>query len=155
MPAKKKTVRRVRARSEVQRAASRLTRTWDDTREAIGTAEAKVERKVKALVKKSGVDTRRASEMVTAWRDRMEKERRKAMKRVEAEFATLQVRAKKERRAMGRMVDEAVQGALAALNIPSRHEVHELTRRVEDLSRKIDGFRRAPKRPRAAARATV
>jgi len=43
-----------------------------------------------------------------------------------------------------------VQGALAALNIPSRREVHELTRRVEELSRKIDGFRRAPRRtPRA------
>jgi polyhydroxyalkanoate synthesis regulator phasin len=40
------------------------------------------------------------------------------------------------------MVDEAVQRTLAALNIPSRQEVHELTRRVEDLSRRVGGFRR-------------
>jgi hypothetical protein len=89
-----------------------------------------------------------------AWRDRAERERRRAMKRLEAEMLKLQSRAKKERRAMGRMVDETVQGALAALNIPSRHEVHELTRRVEELSRKIDGFRRVPARS-ARVRATA
>ncbi len=54
---------------------------------------------------------------------------------------------------MGRYADEAVQGALAALNIPSRREVHELTRRVEELSRKIDGFRRTA--PRRAPRMTA
>jgi poly(hydroxyalkanoate) granule-associated protein len=153
MAARKKTVRRARP-SEMQRATTRLAKTWDDTREAFGTAEAAVEKKVRALVKKSGVDTRKATQVVAAWRDRVEKERRRARKQVEAQIATLQARAKKERRAMGRMVDDAVQSALAALNIPSRHEVHELTRRVEDLSKKIDGFRRAP-RTRPAARATA
>jgi len=39
-------------------------------------------------------------------------------------------------------VDDAVRRTLAALNIPSRNEVQELTRRVEELSRKIDRFRR-------------
>ena len=147
MAARKKTVRHVRTRqSEVQRAATRLTKTWDDTREALGSAEATVEKRVRALVKKSGLDTRKAADTLMTWRDRVERERRRAMKRLEAEVSSLQSRAKKERRAMGRMVDEAVQGALAALNIPSRHEVHELTRRVEELSRKIDGFRRAPTR---------
>lgn len=155
MAARKKTVRRARAKqSEVQRAAARLTRTWDDTREAIGSAEATVEKRVRALVKKSGLDTRKATQTLVAWRDRAERERRKAMKRLEAEVLSLQSRAKKERRAVGRMVDDAVQGALAALNIPSRREVHELTRRVEELSRKIEGFRRAPAR-RTAARASA
>jgi poly(hydroxyalkanoate) granule-associated protein len=149
MPARKKTVRRAR-KTDVQRATARIAKTWDDTREALGTAEARVQKKVRALMKKSGVDPRRATEMVASWRDRVEKERRRAKKRVESQIATLQARAKKERRAMGRMVDEAVQSALAALNIPSRHEVHELTRRVEELSRKIDGFRRSS-RPRPAA----
>jgi hypothetical protein len=155
MAARKKTVRRVRTRqSEVQRAATRLTKTWDDTREALGSAEATVEKRVRALVKKSGLDTRKAADTLMTWRGRVERERRRAMKRLEAEVSSLQSRAKKERRAMGRMVDEAVQGALAALNIPSRHEVHELTRRVEELSRKIDGFRRAPARGKRA-RATA
>jgi polyhydroxyalkanoate synthesis regulator phasin len=35
-----------------------------------------------------------------------------------------------------------VQAALSAVNIPSRHEVHELTRKVDELSRKIDRFKR-------------
>ncbi|HEX9190200.1 MAG TPA: phasin family protein [Vicinamibacteria bacterium] len=152
MASRKKTVRRAHP-SEIQRATKRIAKTWDDTREALGTAEAVVEKKVRAFVKKSGVDTRKATEMVAAWRDRVEKERRRAKKQVEARIATLQARAKKERRAMGRRVDDAVQSALGALNIPTRHEVHELTRRVEELSKKIDGFRRAP-RP-AAPRATA
>jgi polyhydroxyalkanoate synthesis regulator phasin len=154
MPARKKTVRRTR-QTDVQKAAARIARTWDDTREALGAAEARVQKNVRALMKKSGVDPRRATDMVASWRDRVEKERRRAKKRVEARIATLQARAKKERRAMGRMVDEAVQSALAALNIPSRHEVHELTRRVEELSRKIDGFRRSSRTRPAAARASA
>jgi hypothetical protein len=40
------------------------------------------------------------------------------------------------------MVDDAVKRGLAAFNIPSRHEVAELTRKVDELSRKIDGFKR-------------
>jgi poly(hydroxyalkanoate) granule-associated protein len=155
MPARKKTVRRAR-RTEVQKATARIAKTWDDTRAALGAAEVTVQKKVRALMKRSGVDPRRATEMVASWRDRVEKERRRTRKRVEAQIATLQARAKKERRAMGRMVDDAVQSALAALNIPSRHEVHELTRRVEELSRKIDGFRRSARpRPSAAARASA
>jgi polyhydroxyalkanoate synthesis regulator phasin len=145
MAAKKKTVRR-EARRTADNAGRRLQATWDDTREAFGTAEAAVQKQLRSLMKRSGVDAKQAAEMLAGWRTRLEKERRKAVKRVEAQFVTLQSRARKERRAAGRMVDEAVQRALAALNIPSRHEVHELTRRVEDLSRKIDGFGRAPRR---------
>jgi hypothetical protein len=153
MAAKKKAARKVRTlRSDVKRAATRLSRTWDDTREAIGTAEATVGKKVRALVKKSGLDTRAASDKLSAWKGRVERERRRAVKKLEAEMVKLQSRAKKERRAIGRMVDDAVKGALAALNIPSRNEVHELTRRVEELSRKIDGFRRTPRAARTAAR---
>jgi glutathione S-transferase len=46
----------------------------------------------------------------------------------------------------------AVQGTLAALNIPSRQEIHDLTRRVEELTRKIEGLRRTQPR-RSAVRA--
>jgi hypothetical protein len=151
--ARKKVVRRARARrTETQRAAARLSRTWDDTREAIGAAEVTVEKRLRALVKKSGLDTRKATKAFGAWRERVERERRRAMKRFDAQVGALQTRAKRERKAIGRTVDEAVQGALAALNIPSRREVHDLTRRVEELSRRIDGFRRA-RRGRTATRA--
>lgn len=156
MAQRKKAARRARKpASGIQAAAHRLTRTWNDTREALGTAEASVEKQVKALVKKSGVDTRRATEALKAWRTRAEKERRRATREVEARLAALQSRAKKERKVVARMVDDAVQGALAALNIPSRQEVHGLTRRVEELSRRIDGFHRAAARPRRATARTT
>jgi hypothetical protein len=43
---------------------------------------------------------------------------------------------------VGRRLDDAMLATLAALNIPSRREVSELTGKVETLSRKIDSFRR-------------
>lgn len=124
MPAKKKGPRRPRAASPAGEAKSRLEKTWKDTQAALVSAEAKVEKRVKT------------------WSHRLERERKKALKQVEGRLAVLQTRAKKERRAVTRMVDDAVQRTLAALNIPSRQEVQELTRRVEELSSRIDRFRR-------------
>jgi hypothetical protein len=142
MPAKKKAAPRHRPAARARRAKGRLERTWKDTQAALSSAEATVEKRVKALVKRSGVDTRQARETLAAWRHRLDRERKKALKQVEGRLAVLQTRAKKERRAITRMVDDAVQRTLAALNIPSRQEIHELTRRVEDLSHKVDRFRR-------------
>jgi polyhydroxyalkanoate synthesis regulator phasin len=124
MPAKKKASRRPRAASPAREAKSRLEKTWKDTQAALVSAEAKVEKRVKT------------------WSQSLERERKKALKQVEGRLVVLQTRAKKERRAVARMVDDAVQRTLAALNIPSRQEVQELTRRVEELSGRIDRFRR-------------
>jgi polyhydroxyalkanoate synthesis regulator phasin len=149
MPAKKKTARRPRpvarrSRPAVRarKAKGRLEKTWKDTQAALSSAEATVEKRVKALVKRSGVDTRQARETLQAWRHSLDRERRKALKQVGGRLAVLQTRAKKERRALTRTVEDAVQRTLAALNIPSRQEVHELTRRVEELSRRIERLRR-------------
>jgi hypothetical protein len=138
MPAKKKTARRPAPR----RRAGTLARTWKETRRALDTAEAGVEKKVKALVRQSGVDTRQATATLKAWRARLQKETRRALRQAESRLGALQARARKEQRALGRSVDEAVQRALAALNIPSRREIHDLGRRVDLLSRRIDKFRR-------------
>ena len=140
MPAKKKAARR--AVAPVRKAKSRLEKTWKETQAALSSAEGTVEKRVKELVKRSGVDTRQATQTLKAWRGRLDRERKKAVKQVEGRLSGLQVRARKERRALARMVDEAVQRTLAALNIPSRQEVHQLTLRVEELSRKVGGFRR-------------
>ena len=140
MPAKKKAARR--AATPGRKAKSRLQKTWKETQAAFSSAEGKVEKRVKELVKRSGVDTRQAKQTLKAWRGRLDRERRKAVKQVEGRLSSLQVRARKERRALARVVDETVQRTLAALNIPSRQELHELTRRVEELSRKVGGFRR-------------
>ncbi len=156
MPAKKKAVRR-RMRA-VSKAGNGLAITWEGTREALGTAEAALQRQLRVLMKRGSARTQQAADAVMAWRGRLDRERRKTMKQMEERLALLQHRARRERRALGRYADEAVQGALAALNIPSRREVHELTRRVEELSRKIDGFRRtsAPRRtPRVTAAVRV
>lgn len=144
MPARKKSARRARAArtTPVRTAAGRFEKTWKETQAALSSAEATVERRVKALAKRSGVDTRQATQTLQAWGHRLERERKKAFRRVEARLADLQTRARKERRTLTRSVDDAVRRTLAALNIPSRSEVHELSRRVEELSRKIDRFRR-------------
>ncbi len=144
MPARKKAPRRARAArsTPIRKAARRFEKTWKETQAALSSAEATVERRVKALAKRSGVDTRQATQTLQAWGHRLERERKKALRQVEARLADLQTRARKERRTLTRTVDDAVRRTLAALNIPSRSEVHELSRRVEELSRKIDRFRR-------------
>jgi hypothetical protein len=141
MPGKKKAARPRRTARPRRRAGSRLEKTWSETRSALSSAEATVGRRVKALVDRSGVDTRRAARVLDAWRVRLDRERRRALRQVESRLAVLQTRARKEQRALGRTVDDAVQRTLAALNIPSRQEVQQLTRRVEELSRKVGRFR--------------
>ena len=169
MAAKRKTVRRAKARprkaevgtsagarprkAEVgtsagargttrAKATARLQKTWKDTRAALSSAEATVEKRVRALVKRSGVDTRPAAQALKHWTTRLERERRRALKQLEGRLAEFQARARKERRSLTHTADKAARRALAALNIPSRNEVHELIKRVEELSRKIDRFRR-------------
>jgi hypothetical protein len=143
MAAKRKPRRRATVRRRTRPArAGRLGKTWKETRSALTSAEALLEKRVRALVKRSGLDTRQVSRALQEWTTRFERERKSALKQVEARLAQFQTRARKERRALARNADGAVKRALAALNIPSRSEVHDLTRRVEELSRKIDRFRR-------------
>lgn len=134
MAAAKRTVRRTSppaARDE----RGRLARSWDQTR-------ATLEQRARALMKTSGVDPDKAAERLAALRQRLDRERRKAVKRVEGRLVGLRARAKKERRVLTSKADEAVHRALVALDIPSRKELHELTRRIEDLTRKIDALQR-------------
>jgi hypothetical protein len=59
-----------------------------------------------------------------------------------ASLRVLQARVLRERETVARAAEDAVQRALAALNIPSRQEVQELSRKVDELSRRIEAFRR-------------
>jgi hypothetical protein len=133
------------ARSGGRRGRKRLTRferTWKEALRALGAAESQAEKEIRAFVKRSGIDTRQAAAIWKQWNARLDRESRKAARRLETGLAGLQERVRKERRAVARMVDDAVRGAFAALNVPSRQEVKELTRKVNQLSRKIDAFRR-------------
>jgi uncharacterized membrane protein len=119
-----------------------LKDTWYSTVGAITSAQEGLETQVRSLLKKNRIGTRDAATILKDVNSLITRERKKALKELEARLGTLQARARKERKVVARMVDDAVQAALAAFNIPSRQEVHELTRKVNELSKKIDSFRR-------------
>lgn len=122
--------------------ADRLRNTWAATLRGLASAEKDMEKQVRGLLKRNKINVKDASRVLAAWRSRASRERRKALTALEGRMRTVQVRLTKERKSAGRMVRDAVQSALAALNIPSRHEIAELTRKVEALSRKLDARKR-------------
>jgi polyhydroxyalkanoate synthesis regulator phasin len=124
------------------RAGAALRDTWSQALTALTAAEDSLEKQVRSLLKKNRISTRDASSMLDDVSALVRRERRKAVKELDARMKTLQARIVKERRVVGRMVNDGVQNALAAFNIPSRHEVAELVRKVDQLSAKIDSLRR-------------
>ncbi len=158
MPTKKKSSspRRGRARvkaDRLHRAGNRIRETWETVVEALSSAEAGAERQLRVLLARKGIKPADARAALASFRKRAEKERRKAAREIDARLTTLQERLSHERKNLARRVEEAVRGTLVALNIPSRHEVSELTRKVAELSHKIDGFRRSS--PRAGRRSAA
>jgi hypothetical protein len=146
----KKTARRAgaTARKAAQGQARTVGEAWHSTLVALTTAEQEVAKQVRQLLKRNRIQSRDAAGVLRELGARAEIERRKAMKELEGRLSTLQSRMKKEREVVGQAVGEAVTGALGRLNIPSRQEVTELTRKVDQLGAKIDDFRK-----RAARRA--
>jgi polyhydroxyalkanoate synthesis regulator phasin len=141
--ARKAAQRQGRSAGEVLRG------TWDSTLVALTAAEQEVAQQVRQLLKRNRIQARDAAGVLRELGSRAEVERRKAMKELEGRLSTLQSRMRKERKVVGQAVGEAVTGALARLNIPSRREVTELTRKVDQLGAKIDAFRtRAARRAR-------
>jgi len=157
MAMKKKTIRRkvthlkresssrigqLRKVVDPKAAERRIKKTWNDTVEALSTAEARVEKEIRGLLKRNKISTKDATTTMKGVRALIDRERKKGMKELEARFASLQARVRKERKNASKRVEDAVQGALASFNIPSRQEVHELTRKVNELTRKIDSFKK-------------
>jgi len=124
---------------------SGLREAWSATLEALTAAEQEMEKQLRRLVN-SRIETRDAQALLRRVGARVQARRRQALRELDGRVQSLQARVQKERKVLGRAVDEAVRGALAAFNIPSRQEVAELTRKVDELSRKIDGFKRRPAR---------
>jgi polyhydroxyalkanoate synthesis regulator phasin len=123
-------------------AGARLKDTWYATLGALTSAEENLEKQVRRLLKRNKITTKDASAMLKDVGALIGRERRKALKDLDGRMKALQARVRKERKTVSRTVNDAVQAALSAVNIPSRHEVHELTRKVDELSRKIDRFKR-------------
>ncbi len=153
MATKTKKARKARRVAHVRRAArkgkalpwkatDRLRDTWAQTLASLASAEATVEKQVRRLLQRNRIGTKDAATLLKDVNTLVGRERKKAARQLEARLKSLQARARKERKVVARMANEAAQNALAAFNIPSRQEVHELTRKVDQLSRKIDSFRR-------------
>jgi hypothetical protein len=129
-------------KSSAGRARDVLRNTWSATLETLGSAEAELQRQLKILRKKNKVSAKEAAAILSTLGTRVGQERKRALKELEARMKGVHSRVKKERKALGRMVHEAVERTLVSFNIPSRVEVAELTHKVAELSRKIDAFKR-------------
>jgi vacuolar-type H+-ATPase subunit H len=138
---RRKTARPGRAARAGRTTGDRLRDTWYATLSALTSAEQNLEKQVRVLLKKNKIGTRDAATMLKDARSLIDRERKKAVRELERRISDLQERLRKERKALARMVNEAVQATLATFNIPSRHEVAELTRKVAQLSKKIDAFK--------------
>ena len=129
-----------------QAAAALFRDRWQAAVAALSAAETQVGRQVQALMKDKQLTGRDASTALRDLRKRLEKERKKAARGLDARIGVLQARVVKEGQALGRSAESAVQRALSALNVPNRADVGRLTRKVEELSRKIDRLRPSRRR---------
>ena len=141
----KKAAREV-AQATGQAAAALFRDRWQAAAAALAAAETQVGRQVQALMKEKHLTGKDASAALREARKRLEKERKKAGRELESRLGALQARAAREGQALGRSAEKAVQRALGALNVPSRQDVGRLTRKVEELSRKLERMR--PRRKR-------
>jgi len=142
---KKKTARRTSPRRQstgTSPAQNRFRNTWEVAVARVTEAEARVQKEVRALLRRSKIGTQDAATMLRDVRALVERERKKGLKQLEGRLAALQSRVRTERKNAARTIEGAVQGALARFNSPSRQEVQELTRKVNELSRKIESARR-------------
>lgn len=138
----KSRTKKTAASSAGNSAAEVVRGAWQQAMQALGSAEREVEKQVRAALKRNKIGGQDAAAVLKSLGARFERERVKARRNVTAQLAILQARMRKERKVAGKRAAGAVQQALAALNIPSRREVFELTKKVEELSRKIDALKR-------------
>jgi polyhydroxyalkanoate synthesis regulator phasin len=152
MPAKKKTTKRAKktatplsplqqVQARGQEAGRGLRQTWDSALAALTQAEADVAKQVRRLMKRNRIDASDASSLLESLNAGLERGRQAAARGLETRAQEVQARLAKERKNLSRAVDDAVQNALATFNIPSRKELAELTRKVEQLTRKVDALR--------------
>lgn len=140
MPKNKKTTRRRAQRPKTAQDAIRAT--WAQAARTLTSAETEVQRQVKALLKRRRIASADAAKVLKGLRVRLDRERKVALEQIEAYVASFRSAVKKERKVVGKSLDRAAHRALAALDIPSRREVADLTHKIDVLSKKIDAFRR-------------
>ncbi len=124
-------------RARAKTAGARIRMAWTGAVAALGSAQANLEAEVHKLLRRNKISTKDAATMLKDVRALAERERKKAARELRARAAELQARVRKERKLAARALDDAVRSALAALNIPSRAEVANLTRKVEELTKRV------------------
>lgn len=159
---KKATLPAVRARRSARKAVrgARTTgqvmrETWGAAVTALTAAEEEMARQVRRLLRRNRITPADAATALADFRVRFARERARARRRIDSGASDIATRLDHERKSVARALDSAVHGALASFDIPSRQEVTQLTRKVDELSRRIESLRTAPRRaaPRKTARA--
>ena len=92
-----------------------MRETWGSAVGAFTAAEEEMARQLRDLLRRNRISARDAS----------------------AALAGLTARLDRERKSLGRTLDGALHGALASLDIPSRREVADLTRKVDQLTQRL------------------
>jgi polyhydroxyalkanoate synthesis regulator phasin len=108
----------------------------------IKAAEKTAESRVKEFIESGKPAFNRAKALVNKTGRNLSKQTRALRHDLAQRVSELGTRVEKERKSLGRKVEHGVKTTLASLNIPTRSEINLLARRVEELSRKIDGMKR-------------
>jgi hypothetical protein len=128
-----------------QAARTGLKQAWERAKQALGAAEVKTAKRVKALIESNRGSVEEAAAALARFGAELARQREKRLGEIQAQLKTLSDRLGNERRRVAKLARQKARGALAGLDIPSRREVTELTRKVEELGLKIDSLRRAKK----------
>ncbi len=84
---------------------------------------------------------------------RSKKQLKKVTEKVEGQVGTARDQAESALGKLGKSFDEKVAEALQRLGVPSRMEIQKLTKRVEQLTKKVDAAK--PRTPRARTTRTA
>lgn len=123
-----------------------LRETWGAAVTALTAAEEEMAVEVRRMLRRNRITPADAATALSELRVRLSRERARARRRIDAGASEIATRLDHERKNVGRALNSAVHGALASFNIPSRQEVAHLTRKVDELSRRIEGLRTRPRR---------
>lgn len=133
----RKAVRSARTTGEM------LRETWGAAVTALTAAEEEMARQLRRMLRRNRITPADAATALADLRGRFARERARARRRIDGGVGEIAARLDHERKSVARALDSAVHGALASFNIPSRQEVARLTRKVDELSRRIEGLRTA------------
>jgi polyhydroxyalkanoate synthesis regulator phasin len=127
-------------------AGSTLKSRADQAVDAIRQAPAAAGDRVQALLESGKPALERAQALASEAGRTISKRAQAIRKDIAHRASGLGSRVDAERKNVGKRVDGAVKATLASLNIPTRSEINLLTRRVEELSKKIDGLKKKAKK---------